>query len=331
MPETIKQISTKNTKSEILEAYEALLKEITEKKSENPKVEQQRKADSNTLKRAENISLDGVVKDLATLKLNLAASLDELEKNMTQEYKKLSDLQEAIKIEQEKLQELYEIRENADSLAALILAQKQKKEAFELEISELKTTWEKEKTLMEAQAKEAKEKIQKDRKREEEEYQYERTIKRKKETDSYEQEKSRLTLELTDKKASFEKEITEREARVSETEQELKELRAKNAKFPNEMEDALAKKEQEITEKLTRDFDFEKKLSEQQNASSIELKNQTIETLEAKIKEQDLYLKELSSKSSNAENTVKEIALKALEIPSKLGVFQHETEKATKD
>lgn len=71
------------------------------------------------------------------------------------EFKKLTQLQEAIKIESKSIEDIYQIKVNADSLSALLLAQKEKKQEFEGEMAksrnefeeqmqEKKLNWEKE-------------------------------------------------------------------------------------------------------------------------------------------------------------------------------------------
>ena len=59
--------------------------------------------------------------------MNLGTSLDKLEEKLVNEYKILENLQQAIAVEKKNLEELYQISANADSLSALILAQKEKR------------------------------------------------------------------------------------------------------------------------------------------------------------------------------------------------------------
>jgi hypothetical protein len=171
-----KQITVKNTKNEIIKAYEELLQKVKEKKNEDPKVVQQSKVEKETVTKANSLSSDGIVKDISSLKMNLGTSLDKLEEKLVNEYKILENLQQAIAVEKKNLEELYQISANADSLSALILGQKEKKEAFELEIEVSKEKWTKEQQQYTEQNKDSKEKLDKERKREEEEYNYTRLL-----------------------------------------------------------------------------------------------------------------------------------------------------------
>ena len=63
----------------------------------------------------------------------------------------------------------------------------------------------------------------------------------------------------------------------------------------------------------------------QQNQGELKLKDQIINSLQAKIKEMEATMKDLSSKASGAEANVKDIAIKAIESSgSKVRFFEKE-------
>ena len=333
------EISTRNTKSEILAAYDELLKKVQEKKTDEPKKVQEQQKQETVVKNAATLSNEGIVKEISGLKVSLSSALDKLNENYINEFQKFEELQKAIQIEKQQLEDLYQLSANTDSLSAMLLAQKEKKEQFEqemavrkteleekirtekerfeLEMAEKRAQWKKEQELYAAQAKEATEDKKKSQLREEEEYQYNLKITRKKEVDLYEEKKQKLEKELADKKAAFEKEFTEREAQIKEAEAELKDLRIKNAAFPTEMEKAVDAAIKSVTEKLQMTFRFEKELKEKETEGELRLKDQTIETLKGKIKDMEGSVKELSQKAVIAETSVKDIAIKAIESSSK--------------
>lgn len=248
------QVSTKNTKNEILTAYEELLQKVQEKKTEEPKKIQEKQKQEAIVKNAAELSYEGIVKEIADLKVNLSSVLDKLGSSFVSEFKKFEELQQAIILEQKNLEDLYQLSANTDSLSVMLMAQKEKKEQFEQEIASRKTEfdekikiekekfeaetaekrslWKKEQEANLLKAKEESDELKKKRQREEEEFQYNLKISRKKEADLYEENKQKLDKELADKKVSFEKEFTEREAKVKEAENELKELRTRTAAFP---------------------------------------------------------------------------------------------------
>ncbi len=358
------EVTVKNTKSEILKAYEELLAKVKAQKSDQPKQLQEVSRKMEVIDKASKNTTEGIISAISSLKLGLAKELDKLNEQLLAEYKKLEDIQTAINLEKKNLEELYEVSANADSLAAMLLAQKEKKAEFEAEMAQKKADldeklqsekasfdekmtlektqfetamkqqkelWKAEQDKWNAQQKELKEATEKQRKREEEEYLYNLKITRKKETDIYEEKKAKLEKEISEKKIAFDKEVAEREAKLIAAEAELKELRIKAENFPKELEKAITGTEKAVTEKLKAHFDFEQKLIAKQTEGELKLKDQTIGTLQNRIKELEATTKELSQKAGNAEANVKDIAIKAIESSRKLHIFDKSKEKEDRE
>jgi hypothetical protein len=331
-------VSEKSTKAEILKAYGALLKNVQSAKSEIPKQAQEEKQKKEIMEKVSEITDDGIVKNITNLKASLSNSLDDILQSLTGEFKKLEEIRAAIALEKKSLEDLYSLSANTDSLAAMLLVQKEKKETFEKTMQEREGTfanematkkeqWELEKNRQKAAEKEYSDELAKRRKREEEEYAYNQKIKRQKEQDEYDTQKNQLDKELADKKARFEQEISVRELNLKNVEAELAELRKNNAEFPAKLEKALKDKEAEVTKQLKTQYDFDVKLMEKQNEADIRLKDQIILSLQEKIKEQQAQLKEYTDKANRAEASVKDIAVKAIENASKVRMFTTKPEK----
>lgn len=321
-----KKVSISHTKKEILDAYHELLQKM-ESKTEEPKVVQKREMEEKTVKEVSGLSVDSINKNIAGLKINISGALDKLEEQMAGVFKEFEKLHESVKIERENLEELYQISANAHSLSALIAAQKEKQEVFEKEIEEKKLQWKAEEEKIQSEITEAKVISDKQRKRDEEEYQYNLKIRRTKDQDEYEEKKNKLEKELLEKKALFEKEMAEREAKLKEAETELLELRKKDEEFPVILEKEVKKAQQETEKILKQQYDFEKQLSDNKIIGEQKLKDQTIKTLEAKIKDLETLLRQLTIKSDASEENVKQMALKALETPGKERVVTVEKKK----
>jgi hypothetical protein len=331
-------VSEKSTKAEILKAYETLLKDVQKAKADIPKQVQEEKQKMATLEKVSGITNEGIVKNIGELKTNLVNSLDEMQQSLTNEFRRLEEIRAAISLEKKTLEDLYSLSANTDSLAAMLLVQKEKKENFEKsmqetetsfanEMAEKKAQWELEKARQKIVEKEYVEDLTKRRKREEEEYQYNLKIKRQKEQDEYDTCKFQLEKELADKKTNFEQEIYHREAELKNAEAELTELRKNNAEFPVKLDKVLKDKDTEVTKQLQTKYDFEFKLMERQNEADIRLKDQIIVSLQEKIKEQQEQLKEYTDKANRAEANVKDIAVKAIENASKVRMFTTKSEK----
>ncbi len=321
-----KKVSISQTKKEILDAYHELLQKI-ESKNEEPKDVQKREMAEKTVKDVSRFSVDSINKNIAGLKITISSTLDKLEEQMVGVFKKFEKLHESVKIERENLEELYQISANAHSLSALIAAQKEKQEAFEKEIEEKKLQCKAEEEKIQSEITEAKVISDKQRKRDEEEYQYNLKIRRTKDQDEYEENKNKLEKDLLEKKALFEKEMVEREAKLKEAETELLELREKDKEFPVILEKDVKKAQQETEKILKQQYDFEKQLSDNKIIGEQKLKDQTIKTLEAKIKDIEALLRQLTIKTDASEENVKQMALKALETSGKERVVTVEKKK----
>jgi hypothetical protein len=348
-----KEITPRSTKSEILTAYEELIKNVKEQSKQKPQEIKEKEVKKATVQNASENTSEEIVKNIAGLKLNITSELEKLEDKLITEYKRLSGIQEAIKIENTNLEELYQLSVETDSLAAILLAQKEKKRIFdeemlkkeddlktsialqkinfEEEINEKRNSWEKDKKETENTLKEEKAEITKSRKREEEEYNYQLSIKRQKEQDVYLTKKIAEEKELKEKKAAFEKEIKERELLIKTSEEELKELLKQVELFPKELAEKIKDTENAITKSLTTQYNFEKELYAKEIEGQLNLKDQSINTLDAKIKELENLIKQLSQKTEISEKTVKDIAIKAIESSSKIQVFDQGGTKNTRE
>lgn len=317
MPEntspTPKKVSTTNTKNEILKAYNDLLHQVKEEKAPEPRKEMEIKKREETLGEATGQSEEKIIHQIASLKLTLNTSLDNIEDQLNSSYKKLQKTLDALRIGEERLKELYQINAEADSLAALIAAQKEKKAEFERFMIEERSKWDKGQKELSALRKEEEDALKKNRKREEEEYIYSIQQKRKIETDQYEEKKSRLEREMNEKKQTFENEIRNREQAVAESEKELRNLQKQVEGFPETLRKAIENAVKEAEDVLTREFNHKKELETREHAGEISLKNQTIENLQGRIKDLEIQLKQAASKVDSAEQNIKQITIKAIE------------------
>lgn len=306
-------VTEKNTKAEILKAYNALLKKVQEEKENVPKQLQEEKRKNETLSKVSDMQSASIVSNITAIKDTLSNSLEELLSQLLAEFKSLEDIRAAIAIEKQSLEDIYSLSATTDSLATMLLVQKEQKEQFEKELSEAKAQWEQEKAQQKVEDKEYNDELNKRRKREEEEFQYALKVVRQKDKDQYEAQKEALEKELKVKLTAFEADMVKREDALKNAETELSELRKKNADFPTQLEKAVADKEKAVTEQLELQHDFELKFLKQQSEADIKLKEQTITSLYEKIKEQQDLIKEYSEKTNRAEAGVKDIAVKAIE------------------
>lgn len=333
-------LSTKNTKNEILDAYHEVLQQLKENKKINKQDIKREQDKQAVVEHASQHTTNEIVKNLADLKLSLVKSLEDLENQLLSEHKKLIVLQQAMVIQNKDLEEIYEIKINTDTLAALLEAQKQRKEAFDKEMStqhqqldeemsQKRLLWKQEQVDMDFFRKEQEAQQKKLKTREEEEYSYKRDLDRQKERDQYEAQKHLLEKELTDKKASVEKELSEREADILMKEQELLHLKLQVEEFPVKLQQAIADTEKTITERLQFKSEYEAKLTQKEVEGERKLHQQMIAALELKITQQDQQIKELTQKANHAGTQVQEIAVKAIEGASRQRFYPGYSEKSS--
>lgn len=318
------EVTAKNSKNEILEAYENALHALEEAKKFN-KQEVKREQEKQTLiANAAQNTANSIVQELADLKLNTVKSLETIENNLLAEHKKLTTLQEAIKFQERDLEDLHQIKMTVNALEALLQAQKQKKEAFEKsmleetesfeqEIAQKRLLWKQEQEQTTNAWKEQENQQKKLRQREEEDYIYKRDLERKKEQDKYTMQKQALEKELLDKKILLEQEFSKREADILAKEQELQSLRLQAAEAPTKLQQAIQNTEKSVTERLQFKYDYESKLAQKEVEGERKLHQQMIGALEAKIKQQEQLIKELTEKANHAGLQVQQIAVKAIE------------------
>jgi hypothetical protein len=184
------EITAKNSKSEILEAYEEALQALEEIKKLNKQDAKREQEKQTTISNASQNTANSIVQELANLKLEIVKSLEGVENSLLSEHKKLSVLQEALKLQGEDLEDLHQIKMTANTFEALLQAQKQKKEAFdkamleqtqsfEQELSQKRLLWKQEQEQVTTTWKEQENQQKKLRQREEDDYVYKRDLERK--------------------------------------------------------------------------------------------------------------------------------------------------------
>lgn len=327
MSEERVQISMSNTKKEMLEAYEALLADVESKSLENPKEEQKRVEQRKSVAKAEALSAEELDDFARQVMGGFEKSVAVLQRQLKDGFEKLKILNETIKIKEQWIEDLYAIQSNADSLSTLILAQKRHKEEVQQELEETKAklekeiddtreAWKREKELYNDTLKQEKADLALQRKRDEEEYNYTTKQKRRTEEDEFRSRLQSEEKELEERKASFEREYSERNKVLMDAERELEQLRGLASGLEARIEEATAKAISATEERLNREHRFEFDLAKKETEGQLKLKDQQIELLLQKMKEMEAQLKEAGLKVANSEETVKDIAFRAIESSS---------------
>lgn len=321
-----KKLAITNTKQEMLQAYNALLKELEEKQEGEMKPEKkiEEKKIREAVQVAESLTAEGVGKEIAGLKLEIGKTLTRISDQLEGEVNRFVATRNAIAAKEKELGELYEIEKTAMSLAALIEAQNQKRQEFNAEMEtkrealrqEIDTTraaWKKEQEEYNAAVKERDVAEKKRQTREKEEFEYAFKREQQLANERFTYEKAKLEKELKDKKEQMEQELNSREAKIAEKEAELNELRKQAAQFPKELETAVNRAVKETSERLLLEAKNREELLKKESEGERNVFNARIESLEKTTKEQGERISLLTKQLEAAYQKVQDIAVKTVE------------------
>ncbi|HEY5911517.1 MAG TPA: hypothetical protein VJA21_13035 [Verrucomicrobiae bacterium] len=259
----VRKLSEKSTKQEMLEAYQALAKQLEEKRAAElaPERRIEERRTEEAVKVAAAVQPEGIDREIGQLKSEIGKLLADVSERLATESARFRNIQKAAEAKEGELKELYGIEKSAVSLAALIEAQNQKRSEFETqmahereelqtEIDSQRAEWEEERKAHEAEVKErdAVEKKAQDRAREDFNYGFKREQQAIK--DKLADEKATLEKEIKICRETAEKDLAEREKAVAEKERELAELRTKTSAFPKELETSVNLAVKETGERL---------------------------------------------------------------------------------
>jgi hypothetical protein len=321
-----KKLSDKNTKQEMLEAYQALVKQLEEKRAVelNPEKRLEEKKAQEALKVAATVAPEAIDREIGNLKSEIGQTLAEVSEKLAAEAAKFRSLQQAVESKEREFQELYGIEKAAASLAALIEAQNQKRREFDSEmarqreeltreINESRAEWEKEKKAHEIELRDRDTAEKKAREREKEQFDY--AFKREQQAlrDKLNDEKTSLEKELRLKKETAEKELTGRERAIAEKEAELNQLRARAAASPKELEMAVDKAVKEATDRLKLEARNREDLLKKEYEGERNVLTTKIESMEKAVKDLSDQNARFSRQLETAYQKVQEIAEKTVE------------------
>jgi hypothetical protein len=322
----IPQITASSTKQEMLAAYKEMVKRLKEKRETELKPQQraEEKQKEEAMQVAESLSTEGIAREVGNLRSEISKVLIELSDGMEEEIGKYLHLKRAVEAREKELTELSAIEKEALSLAALLEAQKERRERFDSEMAEKKQSleteiastrvdWKEEQKAHDAevQAREAAEK--KKREREAEEYTY--TVERQKRLaqEQFEYDKARMERETQLRREELERDLKAREQTLTAKEAELVQLHERVAAFPDELAAAVEKAVKETTARLTRESEAREALLRKEFEGEHKVFQSRIESLQQTVKEQQQQIVRLSTQIEKSYGQVQEIAVRAIE------------------
>jgi chromosome segregation ATPase len=337
------RLSQRNTKAEILAAYEELKKEKSSLQSQFNKLSSPK--NQNSLENSEAVVLKNgsaskqskmqqTIDGLTLLQSSFGNAISELSEQLTQEATLLESLQKAVEFELQQLNELHSLESVEDeTLEALILQYEESAKNFEAELTERQETleqqlqeqqkaWKKEQEDYQRQRQERNENYKRNLKRDRETYHYNLQLQREREIDEYEQNKNQLDQQLEETRQTKEQEWKQREEEISLKETEYAAVKEKVEAFPDQLEDTLKKAKESgrnigyyqakiKVDLLAKEMEGQKRFYELR-----------IQSLSETINTQETRLKSLSQQLDAAQKQVQDLAVKAIEGTSNLHSFQ---------
>ena len=110
-----KKLTLSNTKQEMLEAYNTVLKQLEAQREAELKPERklEEKKAKEVVQVAESLSSEGVAKEISNLKIETSKTLAQISDRLEAEVNKFRAIRGAITLKEKELQELYEIEKSA--------------------------------------------------------------------------------------------------------------------------------------------------------------------------------------------------------------------------
>jgi len=325
-------VSMTNTKKELLEAYEeakgqfeSLSKDLLD--AEKARKQLEKKVAAAT---ADTQAAQDPLKRLHDLRGTISRELTGLAERFETEIETYRKIQSAIEAKKEELNTIYEVETAASDLAALIDAQRVKKEkfereiqdekeAFEAEMEDIRTQWQREKADRNRSVKEQAEATEKQRQREKEEYEYTFARDKAQRKNALGDELQALEKELAVKRREFENEsqnrtaeLDTREDAINGREKDMEALQKEVESFPKRNEATVQKAVADATERLTSNFKGDRALMEARFEGERNVLTGKIEALEKMVASQAAQISDLAKKNELAYEKVQDIANRAV-------------------
>ena len=343
-----KKPNQKNTKAEILQAYNELAKEKALLKAEYEQKLQVSKANNINTPISNEVpvknskinqsaeaqqKMNSTIASLSKIQLGFGSAINELSDRLTKKASHLGEIQEAVENELQELKQLYNLTVTENTLDTLIQSYNNNSKSYQEEFSQLserlleeieaeKNTWNKEQDEHNVTVKERNDSLNRNRRRDDSEYKYNLEIQRTLEKEEYEQQEAYLYQELEELQQESEKTWEERENKISEQEKEFEEYKSKVEAFPSEKQAAI-KKATELGKGIAQ---YQARIKSDLYATEVEgQKNfyeQRLQSLENTISNQQERIVNLSEQLESALQQVQDLAVKAIEGNANLNSYQ---------
>lgn len=277
-------------------------------------------------------TMEDIISGLVQVRSSFGSALSALSAKQTAEATRLQELRTQIETTSRQIRELHGSEVSENSLSEII-AQHQKgveahqkemaerQEALDVQLADMKRSWEKEKLDRARTVAEDNEAYNKVQQRETQEYTYGLQQKRDLDNDAYEHQKKHAEADLAEFKAKKEREWFEREKAIAEQEKQYAEAKAKVDEAPAKLEAAVKKAREEGKNIAIAQAKIKADLIAKEIEGEKRLHDLKIKGLEDNIKEASARIAQLTKQLSDAVAQAQGLAIKSIEGASNASTF----------
>lgn len=320
------QAELQPTKVQIMSAFHRLLNQYQQQEAKITTKEEAIEKEKNKvlLTKVADYTVNNIVNSMATLQLDFGNLTKEIATRLENESNILIDLKKAITVEAKRLEELKQIRLVADGLYILRQEHQEKlkllenqieesKKLIEIQQEKLRKNWEKEQSEFEIKIAEESKLLEEARAKEEADYNYNLQISRKREMNEYEETKRNQERELNLLGKEKNKLWQERENILASQEEEFKANQEKIAQLEEQIKTEVNKARSEAIQEADREAKVKANLVEKEWEATKQGYEFKIQSLEAKIAQQNQQIDAIALQLQNATNQAQSLALKAFQ------------------
>ncbi|MCG8365221.1 MAG: hypothetical protein MJA27_18060 [Pseudanabaenales cyanobacterium] len=319
-----------DSKAKVLAAFEQILTAQRQMQSRVATKEEEAEKERNlqVLETVAQLTPDGIVRGFADLQLSFSAVMSQMSGQLTTETDKRDDLQRAIAVETQRLQDLQQTRVVADALYILNQEHQEnlrllqariarEQEALEKEKIATQKVWRREQAEFEQSASIREQLLVQERQCQEENYQYETGRSRTISNDDYEEARRQAERQIQETNQAKEKQWAERENVLAANQTKLEEYRQKADAFPQELEEATQKAREESIKETHDAAKVRANLLEKEWEATQQGYELQIQSLEAKIQKQTEAITSISTQLQTAMGQAQDLAMQAFSSSSR--------------
>jgi len=319
---TNEKITEKSTKGTIFKAYQAAMEQIEALKSAqlNPTEIAASKKKEEVLKQATNTTKSSVDSVVENLRKVVDTALTELTVKFEDKTAQFNNLDEAIKLKDAELKEIYDIERQANTLAALInshdvLKKEQSAEneaalkAYQEKLAEIRKLIQDADKEYNAKLNEQRAELAKEQKRAKAEWEYDFARTKKQAEDELADDITAAKKEIADEVAK----LDAREEAVSTREKAVEELESKVAEIPALVEAAAKEAADKAKKDAEKSFVFEKRAIEANKDAEIKVLQHQVELLTNALETEKENHKKTSEQLNEAYGRLENVATASVE------------------